>query len=78
MPSYYPAALVKRADESLIRALAPGVPMRRAAFGLAQVVLRELRDHAGGAVGQKVWLVVGVGDNGADALWAGAFSYNFV
>ncbi|ADG96839.1 carbohydrate kinase, YjeF related protein [Segniliparus rotundus DSM 44985] len=73
MPSYYPAALVKRADESLIRALAPGVPMRRAAFGLAQVVLRELRDHAGGAVGQKVWLVVGVGDNGADALWAGAF-----
>jgi hydroxyethylthiazole kinase-like uncharacterized protein yjeF len=73
MPYYYPAALVKQADESLIEALAPGLPMRRAAFGLAQVVLGELRDHVGGVAGQKVWLVVGTGDNGGDALWAGAF-----
>ncbi|EFV13332.1 bifunctional ADP-dependent NAD(P)H-hydrate dehydratase/NAD(P)H-hydrate epimerase [Segniliparus rugosus] len=73
MPYYYPAALVKQTDESLIEELAPGVPMRRAAYGLAQVVLGELRDHFGGVVGRKVWLVVGTGDNGGDALWAGAF-----
>src|SRR4051794_41927059 len=42
--------------------------MRRAAFGLA-VVARRMLAEAGG---QRVVLLVGAGDNGGDALWAGA------
>ncbi len=47
--------------------------MRRAAFGLADVVARELRERTGGIAGRTVTLLVGSGDNGGDALWAGFF-----
>ena len=46
----------------------PGALMRRAAFGLTMVALRMLR----GAAGRRATLLVGAGDNGGDALWAGA------
>lgn len=46
-----------------------GTLMRRAAAGLAAAVLRELRP----ASGRTVHLLVGPGNNGGDALWAGAF-----
>ncbi len=48
--------------------LASGVPlMQRAATGLAHAVARELP----GVYGARVLLLVGGGNNGADALWAG-------
>nr|WP_225443432.1 NAD(P)H-hydrate dehydratase [Lolliginicoccus lacisalsi] len=53
--------------------VADGVPMRRAAWGLAAVVARELRARTGAITGRRVGLLVGSGDNGGDALWAGAF-----
>ncbi|MBT0566747.1 NAD(P)H-hydrate dehydratase [Williamsia sp. CHRR-6] len=46
--------------------------MRRASTGLATVVLAELRRRCGRVYGSQVGLVVGTGDNGADALYAGA------
>lgn len=45
--------------------------MQRAAFGLATVAAGMLRD-AGSVYGSRVVLLVGVGDNGGDALYAGA------
>lgn len=47
--------------------------MRRAAYGLAGVCAQELIDRTGGAAGRRVTLLVGSGDNGGDALFAGAF-----
>ena len=46
----------------------PGALMRRAAFGLAVVARTMLADRGG----RRVALLVGAGDNGGDALWAGA------
>ncbi|WP_187697905.1 NAD(P)H-hydrate epimerase, partial [Cellulomonas telluris] len=45
-----------------------GALMQRAAAGLAAAVL----DLLGGGYGRRVLLLVGPGDNGGDALWAGA------
>jgi hydroxyethylthiazole kinase-like uncharacterized protein yjeF len=49
-------------------ALPEGALMQRAAAGLAYAVL----DLLGGAYGRRVLLLVGSGDNGGDALFAGA------
>ncbi len=46
--------------------------MQRAAAGLAAVVTDELRHRAGGLYGTSVTLLVGPGNNGGDALFAGA------
>src|SRR5690349_8617246 len=48
--------------------LPDGALMQRAAAGLATAVL----DLLGGGYGRRVLLLVGPGDNGGDALWAGA------
>ena len=48
--------------------LPDGALMQRAAAGLAAAVV----DLLGGAYGRRVVLLVGPGDNGGDALWAGA------
>nr|WP_218910778.1 NAD(P)H-hydrate dehydratase [Nocardioides thalensis] len=45
-----------------------GALMQRAAYGLAHAVV----DYLGGAYGRRVCLLVGSGDNGGDALYAGA------
>lgn len=45
--------------------------MRRAAYGLAMEAARLLRERAGGVTGRRVTLLVGAGNNGGDALWAG-------
>jgi hydroxyethylthiazole kinase-like uncharacterized protein yjeF len=54
--------------------LPDGALMQRAAAGLATVAARVLRESAGpgGVYGARVVLLVGVGDNGGDALHAGA------
>ncbi len=61
-----------RAAEAPLLAAAPGLLMQRAATGLASVLLRELRTLRGGAYGARVLIVAGAGNNGGDALYAGA------
>ena len=59
---------VRRAESAAMDELPDGALMQRAAAGLAAAVL----DLLGGAYGRRVLLLVGPGDNGGDALWAGA------
>jgi len=59
---------VRAAEAEAMAGLPDGVLMQQAAAGLAHAVI----DLLGGAVGRRVLLLVGSGDNGGDALWAGA------
>jgi hydroxyethylthiazole kinase-like uncharacterized protein yjeF len=62
------AAEIRAAEEPLLASLPEGTLMHRAATGLATVCLRLL----GRAYGRRVALLVGTGNNGGDALFAGA------
>ncbi|MGY1825536.1 NAD(P)H-hydrate dehydratase [Blastococcus sp. SYSU DS0541] len=62
------AADVRAAEAPLLVELPDGALMQRAAAGLATVSLRLL----GRPYGARVTLLVGTGDNGGDALFAGA------
>jgi ADP-dependent NAD(P)H-hydrate dehydratase / NAD(P)H-hydrate epimerase len=64
----FTADQVRAAERVVLDRVRPGALMRRAAFGLAVVARRLL----GGTAGRRVVLLVGAGDNGGDALWAGA------
>jgi ADP-dependent NAD(P)H-hydrate dehydratase / NAD(P)H-hydrate epimerase len=59
---------VREAERALMATLPEGALMQRAAAGLAYAVL----DLLGSAYGRRVLLLVGSGDNGGDALYAGA------
>lgn len=59
---------VREAEAELMARLPEGTLMQRAAAGLAHAVLELL----GGGYGRRVLLLVGSGDNGGDALHAGA------
>jgi hydroxyethylthiazole kinase-like uncharacterized protein yjeF len=59
---------VRAAEKELMATLPEGTLMARAAHGLAYAVI----DFLGGAYGRRVRLLVGSGDNGGDALFAGA------
>lgn len=69
MRYYYSADEIRDAEAPLLAALPEGGLMRRAAFGLATAIAREL----GTVSGRQVCAVVGSGDNGGDALWAATF-----
>ncbi|MFT3861880.1 bifunctional ADP-dependent NAD(P)H-hydrate dehydratase/NAD(P)H-hydrate epimerase [Micropruina sp.] len=71
MRPVYLAETIRAAEAPLLEAL-PGVLMQRAATALASVLLRELRAVRGAVYGARVLLVVGSGNNGGDALYAGA------
>lgn len=58
---------VRAAEAALMATLPEGALMQRAAVGLAYAVL----DLLGSAYGRRVRLLVGPGDNGGDALYAG-------
>ena len=47
--------------------------MQQAARGVATIAIRLLQDSIGLAVGARVLLLIGSGDNGGDALFAGAY-----
>ena len=68
MTGLFTAAQVRAAEQAAMSGLRPGVLMQRAATGLATVCLGLL----GRAHGVRVVLLVGSGDNGGDALFAGA------
>lgn len=72
MRHYYTTEEIKAAEADLFTRVPDGVPMQRAAYGLARVVADELRMRTGGVAGRRVTLLVGSGDNGGDALFAGS------
>ncbi|MEO9328338.1 NAD(P)H-hydrate dehydratase [Gordonia aurantiaca] len=72
MPTQYLTAdEVRAAERASGDLLADGTLMRRASHGVAQAVAAELA-RTGGVYGRRVGVVVGAGDNGGDALFAGA------
>ena len=68
MRSAHTVEQVRAAERALMATLPEGALMQRAAAGLAAAVL----DLLGRAYGAHVLLLVGSGDNGGDALYAGA------
>ena len=62
---------VRAAERALLATLPEGALMQRAAAGLARRCADLLRE-SGGVYGAHVLLLVGSGDNGGDALYAGA------
>ncbi|WP_163376616.1 bifunctional ADP-dependent NAD(P)H-hydrate dehydratase/NAD(P)H-hydrate epimerase [Dietzia sp. Alg238-R159] len=72
----HPVEAVRGAERPLIAAAEaagdPDAVMRRAAAGVAHHTAALLREVTGGVYGRSVLLVVGSGDNGGDALYAGA------
>src|SRR6476659_8880959 len=68
MRSAHTVEQVRAAEKRLLAELPEGALMQRAAHGLAYAVL----DLLGSAYGRRVLLLVGSGDNGGDALYAGA------
>ncbi|MCW3156936.1 bifunctional ADP-dependent NAD(P)H-hydrate dehydratase/NAD(P)H-hydrate epimerase [Micropruina sonneratiae] len=71
MRAAYLAQTVRSAEEPLLAAL-PGVLMQRAATGLSSALLRELAAVRGRVYGARVLVLAGAGNNGGDALYAGA------
>ncbi|WP_367134915.1 NAD(P)H-hydrate dehydratase [Saccharothrix sp. HUAS TT1] len=58
---------VRAAEERVMAVVPPGALMRRAAFGVAVVAAELLTGR------RRVGLLVGAGNNGGDALWAGYY-----
>ncbi|WP_261553480.1 NAD(P)H-hydrate dehydratase [Frankia tisae] len=59
---------IRDAEKALLAALPPGALMQRAVYGLVAHVARRL----GRVYGARIVVLAGGGDNGGDALWAGA------
>jgi ADP-dependent NAD(P)H-hydrate dehydratase / NAD(P)H-hydrate epimerase len=68
MRSAHTVEQVRAAEKAVMAQVPEGALMQRAAAGLASSVI----DLLGGAYGRRVLLLVGPGDNGGDALYAGA------
>jgi hydroxyethylthiazole kinase-like uncharacterized protein yjeF len=68
MRNAHRVAAVRAAERALMDRLPPGTLMQRAAAGLASVCTHLL----GGVYGARVVVLAGSGDNGGDALHAGA------
>lgn len=67
MRAVHSIAQIRAAEAELMKTLPPGQLMQRAATGLAVACARRLVT----VYGSRVVLLVGSGNNGADALWAG-------
>ncbi|MFJ2749877.1 NAD(P)H-hydrate epimerase [Streptomyces sp. NPDC087297] len=72
MRTAYSVETVRGAERELMARLPEGALMQRAAAGLAAACAGLLRRRRGGVYGARVVLLVGPGDNGGDALYAGA------
>lgn len=72
MRTAYSVETVRAAERELMARLPEGALMQRAAAGLAAACAGLLRRARGGVYGARVVLLVGPGDNGGDALYAGA------
>ena len=65
------AEQVRAAEELLLARTPEGALMRRAAYGVSVRAAALLAELTGGVAGRAVTLLVGAGNNGGDALWAG-------
>lgn len=72
MREFHDVEAVRAAEAPLLASMEEGALMRRAAHGLAQATAAALTRRCGGVTGRSVLLLVGSGDNGGDALFAGA------
>jgi len=68
----YQVEAVRAAERALMDLLSDGVLMNRAAAGLAAVCGSLLDRYPGHVYGARVVVLAGSGDNGGDALYAGA------
>lgn len=73
MHGVWTSAGVREAEDEVLARTPDGALMQRAAHAVAVRAAAMLAEHAGGVAGRRVLLVVGAGNNGGDALWAGAF-----
>ena len=69
MRAAFPVEVVRAAERAAMQAVPEGALMQRAAAGLAAECVRILRQ---GVYGTTVAVLAGAGDNGGDALYAGA------
>jgi hydroxyethylthiazole kinase-like uncharacterized protein yjeF len=72
MRDAYPVAAVRAAEHALMEIVPEGTLMARAAAGLASICAALLRREPGYLYGARVVVLAGSGDNGGDALYAGA------
>ena len=72
MRDAYQVAAVRAAERALMDLVPDGTLMGRAAAGLASVCAALLRREPGHVYGARVVVLAGSGDNGGDALYAGA------
>jgi hydroxyethylthiazole kinase-like uncharacterized protein yjeF len=72
MRAAWRAADIRAAEARLMATLPPGTLMQRAATGLARRCAVLLADRFGATYGRHVLVLAGAGDNGGDALFAGA------
>lgn len=71
MQRIWTTAQVRSAEDAALASTPAGALMRRAAFGVAVQARRLLLRRSGAVAGRRVALLVGAGNNGGDALWAG-------
>ncbi|GAA4568461.1 NAD(P)H-hydrate dehydratase [Planotetraspora kaengkrachanensis] len=72
MRTAYNPDQIRTAEAALMAGLPAGTLMQRAAAGLAVVCARLLTGAHGRVYGSRVTVLTGSGDNGGDALYAGA------
>jgi len=72
MRDAYQVAAVRAAEQALMDLVPDGTLMGRAATGLASICADLLRAAPGYVYGARVVVLAGRGDNGGDALYAGA------
>jgi hydroxyethylthiazole kinase-like uncharacterized protein yjeF len=72
MREAYPVEAVRAAERALMAIVPDGTLMLRAAAGLAATCAELLARWPGHVYGARVTLLIGTGDNGGDALYAGA------
>jgi len=72
MISLHLTAAIRAAEQAHAVELRSGILMDRAAHGLYQAVVELMTAARGGIVGARVLVLVGAGNNGGDALYAGA------
>jgi len=72
MNGVYSVAQVRRAEDDLMATLPDGALMERASTGLADVCASVLDEAGSGVRKARIAILVGSGNNGGDALYAGA------
>jgi hydroxyethylthiazole kinase-like uncharacterized protein yjeF len=68
----YTVDKIRRMESAAMSVLGEHALMQRAARGLALIAAAELRSRRGSVYGSRVLIMVGPGNNGGDALYAGA------